>query len=343
MQKLQHEQRKKLEKRVKQTRDVHERNRICVILARDEGCTIETIVRILRLSKESILHYIREYNSEGKTCHDPRGGSECKLNVQQLTELLFHLEKVTYVKADAICAYVEKTFGVKYSAKGMIKLLHRNKFVYKKPLKIPTRLCPKNQEEFIQKYEKLKAQLSTDEEIYFMDAVHPEYQSQAVFGWIRKGVRKTLQSTAQQTRLHFVGGINLDTMDANVYEYDKVNSESVIDFFKKLEANSQASTIHVVLDNARSNRNKDVAKYVDGSRIRLHYLPPYSPNLNPIERLWKVMREFTTYNTYYDKFILFAAKIREFIHNLANIKKLLKSRITDTFQKININPVYVSR
>lgn len=36
---------------------------------------------------------------------------------------------------------------------------------------------------------------------------------------------------------------------------------------------------------------KKLEEYLKTSKIQVHYLPPYSPNLNPIERLWKVMRE----------------------------------------------------
>ncbi|WP_408633529.1 transposase [Parachlamydia acanthamoebae] len=44
-------------------------------------------------------------------------------------------------------------------------------------------------------------------------------------------------------------------------------------------------------DNGRSNKNKKVEEYLKTSKIKIHYLPPYSPNLNPIERLWKVLRQ----------------------------------------------------
>jgi transposase len=45
-----------------------------------------------------------------------------------------------------------------------------------------------------------------------------------------------------------------------------------------------------------------VAEYLKTSKIQLHFLPPYSPHLNPIERLWKWMKERVIYNTYYPEF-----------------------------------------
>ncbi|KIA76087.1 hypothetical protein DB43_AV00010 [Parachlamydia acanthamoebae] len=52
--------------------------------------------------------------------------------------------------------------------------------------------------------------------------------------------------------------------------------------------------MHIICDNGRSNKNKKVEEYLKTSKIKIHYLPPYSPNLNPIERLWKVLRQKKT-------------------------------------------------
>lgn len=43
----------------------------------------------------------------------------------------------------------------------------------------------------------------------------------------------------------------------------------------------------IICDNGRSNKNKGINAYLQTSKIEIHYLPPYSPNLNPIERLWE--------------------------------------------------------
>ena len=87
----------------------------------------------------------------------------------------------------------------------------------------------------------LKANLKQDEDIYFIDAVHPEFQSQAVCGWILKTETKTLPTTNKQFRLHLIGAINLAKMKVITREYETVNSENMIDYLKHLESNSSAS------------------------------------------------------------------------------------------------------
>ena len=69
-------------------------------------------------------------------------------------------------------------------------------------------------------------------------------------------------------------------------------------------------------------------------RIKLFFLPPYSPNLNIIERLWKIFKKKTTYNKYYEKFSVFREKCMEFFQNIEQYKTELESLMTDNFQII---------
>jgi transposase len=334
------EEKSQLERRVRQTRDVHERLRLCVILSRSEGISPELIAQTHRISVSSVYQYLLDYEKETKTQHAPRGGTESKLNKEQTRELLLHLQEVTYLHTKNICKYVKAKYGIKYSRSGMNAWLKEHDFVYKKPLKVPGKLDPEKQMEFIEKYEELKANVAKNEEIYFLDAVHPEFQSQAVCGWIKKGETKTIPTTSHQSRLHFVGAIVLKNMKVIAHEYETVNAENMIDFLKNLEQRSNASKIHVICDNGRANKNKALEEYLKTSKIEMHYLPPYSPNLNPIERLWKIMRERKTYNKWYENFAEFGSAIRQFFFkDIPKMRNVLNERINDNFQLIELNSI----
>jgi transposase len=115
-----------------------------------------------------------------------------------------------------------------------------------------------------------------------------------------------------------------------------VNSESIVEFFAFLKnCYREASRIHVILDNGPYNSSKKTQEYAKNNGIILHYLPPYSPNLNSIERLWKVMNEFTRNN----KFFTCPKEFRESISNFfANtweiIAEKMRLRINDNFQTL---------
>jgi transposase len=332
-----------LEADLKKTKDASGWRRLFVILSFDEGQSIEELARLTRLSHSTIEEYLKEYSSQNKTKNDPRGGSEPRLTPEESAKLEKRLTEVTYLKVIGITAFVQKEFGKNFSRSGMTSWLQAHGFTYKKPKKVPGKANPEAQKRFVEEYENLKSTLPSDAEIYFMDAAHPEYQSQAVCGWIKKGECKTLQTSAKQQRLHFIGALRLDGMQITTQEYKTVDAEAVIDFLKKLESASSASEIHIILDNARSNKNKELENYLKQSKIKLHYLPPYSPNLNPIERLWKILRETTLYNRYYESCLECFRAVRGFFtEKIPKLKPVLASRMTDRFETIRLNPIVIS-
>ncbi len=333
-------QRASLEIALKKTKDLSEWKRIFSIVGYDNGQSIEELAETLRVSHYTVETYLREYSFRDKTKNDPRGGSESKLTTDQSRELEQHLSEKTYLRVKHIVAYVEKRFQKRYSRSGMTLWLTEHHFVYKHPQKIPGKSNPEAQAKFIEEYEKLKASMGAQDEIYFLDAVHPEYQSQAVCGWIKKGESKTLATSGKQTRLHFTGAVSLNEMKVVFNEYPKVDADTMVDFLKKLEKSSKASRIHIILDNARAHKNRKVEEYLESSRIEFHYLPAYSPNLNSIERLWKILRERTTYNHYYPCFQDFAEAVRGFFsEKIPKMLDILRTRLTDKFQVIKLNPI----
>ena len=66
-----------------------------------------------------------------------------------------------------------------------------------------------------------------------------------------------------------------------------------------------AIPITLVLDNARYQKCKVVQDFANSLGIELLYLPPYSPNLNLIERLWKFVKKKCLYAKYYEEFAQF--------------------------------------
>jgi transposase len=337
------EQKLEFEVLVRKTKDKNEYTRLCVILAKSEGMSPNAIAQALRISISSVYQYLNDYEKENKVQNEPKGGSESKLNAEQTQELIAHLQTNTYLLSKSICKYVKEKYNVEYSVPGMTAWLDRHGFVYKQPIKVPGKLNPEKQEAFIEEYEKLKASITKEEEILFLDAVHPEFQSKSVCGWIKEGEIKTLPTTSKQYRMHFMGAIGLKNIEVTVKEYKTINGENMIDFLKDLEKNSKASKIHIILDNGRSNKNKMVQEYLKTSKIELHYLPPYSPNLNSIERLWKVMRERCTYNKCYKTFADFSQTINKFFfEDIPKMAEFLTKRINDNFQRIKLNSIVVA-
>lgn len=205
---------------------------------------------------------------------------------------------------------------------------------------MPHKFDPTKQAEFIEHYEVLKAQV-TDEPILFIDAMHPTQATKVSSGWIKTGQDKSIKTTGSRTRLNSVGAIDLNDIGAAIVKrYEKVNSETLQDFFETIRQQYPSQKeIHLILDGAGYHRARDLINRAKELKITLHYLPPYSPNLNPIERLWKVMNEHVRNNQYFSTAKQFREKIDDFFQNtLPKIGNSLTSRINDNFQVLKPAP-----
>ena len=119
-----------------------------------------------------------------------------------------------------------------------------------------------------------------------------------------------------------------------------VNAETVAALLDKL-AMTTSLPITVVLDNARYQRCNFVMEHARKLGIELLFLPSYSPNLNLIERLWKLVKKKCLYNRYYDKFSDFKNAILLCIDKLntedrAEVETLLTLQFQD-IKKIKLS------
>ena len=315
------------------SRDKRVCDRIKAVLLCSEGWPTKMIAQALRLHETSITRHIDDFVNK-KKLKPENGGSQSYLSTEQTELIVNHLEEKTYRYSYQIVDYIWATCEVRFSISGLNKWLHQHCFSYKQPKGVPHKFDTEKQAKFIEEYNNLKSQV-TDETILFMDAMHPTQATKVSCGWIRKGQDKAIETTGSRTRLNIIGALDLNNIaDAKVKCYDKVNSETIQQFFIELRQHDNSSKrIHLILDGAayhRANAVKDKAKELN---IELHYLPPYSPNLNPIERLWKVMNEHVRNNKYFATAKEFRQTIDDFFDKkLPQIGDTLGTRINDNFQ-----------
>jgi len=337
---LSDEERDLLKKQHKKEKDKRICDRIKAVLLKDEGWTWMQISHALLLSEEALRLHLKDYKSS-KKLKPNNGGSKEKLSFEQSQKLIEHLHAHTYLYTKDIAAYVASTFRIFYSVSGMCYWLKRNNFSYKKLSLVPGKANKEHQENWISEYFKLKQSLKGDETICFIDGVHPTHNTQLSHGWIRKGYRKEICSNTGRQRLNISGAVDLMEGKLHFQEDVMLNAEATITFLKKVElAYPTKRKIHIFFDNARYYKNKAVKNHLKESKIQAHFLPPYSPNLNPIERLWKWMKERILYNTYYKEFDDFKAAVFGFLESiskldpLSNFGQAFSSRVRDHFKAI---------
>ncbi|WP_413283639.1 IS630 family transposase [Vibrio sp. MA40-2] len=328
---LSNQKKKQLERMHDSARDGRVRNRIKAVLLASEDWSVSMISQALRIHQTTVTRHLNDYLQSEKLAPE-NGGSQSKLNAAETMSLIEHLTEHTYFHTHQIVEYVQNEFQITYTVAGMNKWLHHNAFSYKQPKGVLHRFNPEAQDAFIQYYQELKK----NEPILFMDAVHPSQATKITYGWIRKGEDKVIETTGSRTRLNFVGALNLTDIAATVTDsYETINSESIARFFWKFKKEHYplGQKINVILDGAGYHRSQLVKDFAFMLNIELHYLPPYSPNLNPIERLWKVMHEHARNNVCFPTKASFKDAINTFFDvTLPKVAGSLTTRINDNFQ-----------
>jgi transposase len=243
-----------------------------------------------------------------------------------------HLQANTYQTSKEIAFYIEKQYGVEITSNGVRGLLHRMNFVFKKMKHLPGKGDVKAQKTFVKKYNRLKADKGKEDNIYFIDGVHPLHNSIVANGWIKKGTEKGIQANTGRQRLNINGACNAATGNVIIHEDVCINAQSTMTLFDKLQQAQPKGKIIAISDNARYYRCRLLEEYLENNtRIELIFLPPYSPNLNLIERVWKFYKKKVLYNKYYETYDEFKKQTFTFFENIDDYKIELNSLLRDKF------------
>ena len=322
-------------KKHKESKGKRDADRIKAILLLNKGYDYVQTAEILLMDEDSIRRWHNEYEAGGieYLLQDRYKGGETKLSMEQRQELTAHLDEQICLTSKEVCQYVKERYCVEYTAKGMTDLLHRLGFVYKKPKHLPSKADRVAQEEFIIRYKELKQNKKAEDKIYFVDGTHPMHNSQLGYGWIKKGKEKFVKANTGRARVNLNGAYNVEENKIIVREDESINAQSTVALLEQMQKQQPEGMLYVILDNARYYHSKHVKEFLKkNTRIKFVYLPPYSPNLNLIERLWKLMKKKVAYNKYYEKFFVFRENIMLFFQNLNKYQQELKNLMTENFQ-----------
>ena len=223
-----------------------------------------------------------------------------------------------------------------YSTCGITEILHRLGYSYKKPRKVPGKADKESQRKFVKEYRKIRKNMAPEDCLLFMNGVHPQHDQLVMNGWIKRGVRKQIRTNNLYHRLNIDGAIDIDSLEIITQMSPRLNEGSTLDFFEKLRAKRPCGRIYLVLDNAGYYNTKRVKEFATLCAIELMFLPPYSPNLNLVERIWLFFQKKVLYNNYYPTFEKFKKACTDFFSKKAQLKYRgeLVSLMTENFELI---------
>jgi transposase len=146
---------------------------------------------------------------------------------------------------------------------------------------------------------RMRARCHRHDVVVYEDEVDIHLNPKIGLDWMNRGHQKEVLTPGQNAKRYLAGAYEPATGRLIVVEGDRKNGDLFLRLLESLvKKYPKAKTIHVILDNYRihSSRLVEAALLHRLTRIRLHFLPPYCPNHNKIERIWKDLHDEVTRN-----------------------------------------------
>ncbi len=185
---------------------------------------------------------------------------------------------------------IMKKFGMTCNSHTLKRAMRRMGFSYSKPRPIPDKSASEEeQEKFKQETaDMIRAAGRQGYVVRVCDEAAVQIWSDAKYGWRRAGGHDTVRIGFSKKSAKLIGSLGSDGY--RIRAIDAINSETFIEFLQDLL--KTYPKLILVMDNASCHRSKMVAEFVEstGGAIRLVFLPPYTPQLNPVEMQWGALK-----------------------------------------------------
>ena len=319
--------------------------KVTVLVMLHQGFAVTAVESALGLDDNTIRRYWEGYETKGIDTYlaDHYVPFTGRLTERQEERLSAHLDTTLYLDVKPIIAYVQEQFSVTYSISGMRDLLHRLGFTYKQTKAVASKADEQAQRTFVQeRLPKLLEQVAAGAaEVCYADGVHPTHNTKTGRGWIRKGQDFAVDCNSGRRRVNINAAVRATKPEHIVYDVtDSVNAQSTQRVCRQLLKKHPGKTIYYICDNAAYNRCGWLQDWAAGQRIEFVFLPAYSPNLNLIERLWRLLRQEAINSIYYEWYEDFLDGVVSFLDNAKSYKSQLRSLLTLNFRTVGGLSVY---
>lgn len=322
------EEKKKIKKLRKSTRDVRMHVKLLVISLHMDGYSNKQIAKIVALDEHTVGTYIKKYRMDGidGLGSKPITGRPTLLSKLQEDELYITIKEKTPDEvgfgpfknwtAKLACSWVEAEFNVKFSIGGMTDLFHRIGLSNTRPTYVLAKADAKEQGQFAVEFSDVKKKLLNNEinHILFEDESTIRNYQAIMRTWFPTGEQRIIKTYGKHEGVKLTGVIDYESGTVYVEENEEFNAQIFIDFLENVLKRYPKGKIVMVLDNSKVHHAKLIDQFLEGNkRLRLMFLPPYSPDLNIIEGLWGWLKDSCINNIFFSKIQEIKRAVRKFI------------------------------
>lgn len=294
------------------------KQKLLVIRMHHEKASHGFIGRCLNLSQPTLRTYLLEYQEGGLArvledrCYKP---SSSLAPFWQCLRCSFAAAPVPHAKAAV--ARIERLTGVRLSESQCRRVMKQMGMSLKKAAPIPARVNEQLQLDFFEQEmtPRLEQAARGERKVFFVDAAH--FVLGAFLGLVWCFARPFIKTSPGRQRYSVLGAVDSHSKQIiSIRTPGNINAQSVGELLALIRQEHPHTAITLVMDNARYQRCELVREQAARLGIELLYLPAYSPNLNLIERLWKLVKKRCLTNRYHENFAAFRQAIDECLDEL---------------------------
>lgn len=311
------------------------KKKLLVITMHAQGAQHGFIESCLRISSPTLASYLKEYQ-EGRLpmvlenrYYKPSSSLESYWQC-----LICSFTVAPVADAKAAMARIEAMTAIKLSESQCRRVMKKMGMTLKKTAPIPGKLDSQLQLDFYQCELKPRLQEASEgkRKVLFVDAAH--FVLGAFLGLVWCFARPFIRTPPGRQRYNVLGAVDSHSKELiSIRTTDSINAVVVCALLDEIAIRYPNQAITLVMDNARYQHCALVIRKAAELGIELLYLPAYSPNLNLIERLWKLVKKRCLTNRYYDNFEKFRAAIDDCLRDVNGVAKAeLDSLLTLRFQ-----------
>src|SRR5882757_500421 len=277
-----------------------------------EGESPELVARVIGVNRSAVYGWLAQYRRGGWGAlkAKPLFGRPPKLDgnklkwiydtVTQKNPLQLKFAFALWTR-EMVATLIKDRFNISLSLVSVGRLLDQLGITCQKPLHRALERDEALVQQWLkQEFPRIKALAQRENaEIYFGDAAHMRSDHHAGRTWGRKGETPVVSSTGARYRMSLISAVtSRGHMRFMIKEKGGVNADVFIEFLKRLMIGSR-NKIFLIVDRGPAHVAKKTKAFVAGlgGKLRLFYLPPYSPDRNPDELVWKHLKSDTVGRT----------------------------------------------
>lgn len=269
--------------------------RIRGIWAMGKGMSRAEVALFCNVDPKTILEWIKRFNREGVDglADRPRSGAPRRITKEEMvSEVLPILDDPQSVgqehwTAVKLCGHLIEQCQLEISYPTLVRYLHEHSRHPRVPRPMPEPKCRDTWKEQREAFaQKMKAWMNDPKvELWFSDECGVEADPRPRRRWVEPGSRPTIPYSGSHLRRNIIGAVRpLDgALSALVFSHCNTDVfQAFLDTLADENPNREGIRQILIMDNASWHKTKSLRWH----HFEPQYLPPYSPDFNPIERFW---------------------------------------------------------